>query len=98
MHTYLGGNLAQNLGCFPIFPLVLSVHKQTHIRLKCEKSLNSVAAFVKIMETFVKTALNTLFAKSMCQFVKAATGFVLIKSCGTWAVLTVSRDYLNIQE
>lgn len=51
------------LGCFPIFPLVLYVHKQTHIRLKFEKSLNSVAAFAK-MKTFVKTTLNILFAKS----------------------------------
>lgn len=64
MCTYLGRNLAQTLGCFPIFLLFLSIHKQIHICLKCEKSLNFAAAFVKIMETFVKTALNTLFAKS----------------------------------
>lgn len=32
-HTYLGGNLAQNLGCFPIFPLVfnLSINKHTYV-------------------------------------------------------------------
>lgn len=59
---------------------------QIHICLKCENSLNSVPTFIKIMETFVKTALNTV-----CQVKQYANS---VKSCETWTVLKVTRDYL----
>jgi hypothetical protein len=51
------------------------------------------------METSIKTALDTLFAKAnnvpILHILKAATGFVLVRSCGTCTVLTVTRDDLN---
>lgn len=96
-HTYLGGNLAQNLGCLPIFLLDLSVHKQTHIRLKCEKKkLKFCSSFCKNNGNFCKNSFKhpVCQVKECANCVKAATGFVLVKSCGTWTVLTVNREYL----